>query len=116
MMRIIHLERTFRKILPELHQRWLKAGVERREILHIQTDLGSVRLKLQPSGVQLEEQTPSTMEVYLPQTYLMQMLIGYRGASEILEEEGVKIPEAALPILEALFPPGYPYIWWSDRF
>jgi hypothetical protein len=38
--------------------------------------------------------------------------MGYQS----VDETGVRVPRAALPVLEGLFPKGHPYMWWPDRF
>jgi len=72
------------------------------------TDLGEDRLCFGTSGNELL--------VQMPQWMLAQLLLGYRSVSDALFETEAHVDEEAVPILEALFPQGYPYIWISDRF
>ena len=115
-MRLINLESTFCKLLPELSIRWKRAGLSEEGDLGIQTPIGRVTLRLSEAGVTLVGNSPTTLTVSISQESLTQMIIGYRTASEVCLDKDVHIPDAVRPWLDALFPATYPYIWWSDRF
>ncbi len=116
MMRLINLEGTFSKLLPELSNRWRHTSPDWQGILRISTDIGEISLRLGATGVEMKSGGHRGVSMTIPQAQLTQMLMGYRSASEIQFDEGVDIPNAVLPWLDTLFPSGYPYIWWSDRF
>jgi predicted acetyltransferase len=47
---------------------------------------------------------------------LTQLVMGYRSVSDVALDPDVTVPARALLALDALFPKGHPYMWWSDRF
>ncbi|MCD6520081.1 MAG: GNAT family N-acetyltransferase [Anaerolineae bacterium] len=76
--------------------------------LSIVTDLGEGRIPLGTAG--------PTLRVEMPQPVFTQLLMGYRRVQDVLEEPGVQIAEEAIPLLDRLFPRGYPYMYVADRF
>jgi len=56
------------------------------------------------------------LEVAMPQGRLTQLLLGYRDIDDLLAEPEVHVDPAALPLLRAVCPAGYPYMWPGDRF
>jgi hypothetical protein len=77
-------------------------------VLALETDLGEDCLSFGAGG--------ETYRVRLPQWMLAQLLLGYRSVDDALFETEAHADPAAIPVLRALLPPGYPYIWASDRF
>jgi len=76
--------------------------------LVIHTELGEDRLKFGPARHEIV--------VHMPQWMLAQLVLGYRSADDAAFESEAQIGEEALPVLRALFPEGYPYVNWPDRF
>jgi predicted acetyltransferase len=71
------------------------------------TDLGETRTPLGGAGEWV---------VAMPQARLTQLLLGYRAIDDLLGEADVQVDAAALPLLRAICPAGYPYVWPGDRF
>jgi len=71
------------------------------------TDLGTDRVTLSAGGRQVC--------IEMPQTLLTQLVLGYRRVGDALFESDARVRDEDLPVLEALFPAGYPYMYWSDR-
>ncbi|MDP6042034.1 MAG: hypothetical protein QGG64_26025, partial [Candidatus Latescibacteria bacterium] len=112
MGRIIHLRPLMERLVPELSKR--VAQVTGRVSIGIETDIGSVGLAIDRRGVRVIR--GGVLKVKIPQMILTQMVMGYRGVSEVVNDPGVHIPQKAQPVLDALFPKTGAYMWWSDRF
>ena len=52
----------------------------------------------------------------LPQGKLTQLLMGYQTIDTLMAAQDVRCSPDLVPLLRVLFPPAYPYIWWSDSF
>jgi predicted acetyltransferase len=107
MARIINQAATIKAIQPLMLRRLQASQIDWRGTLVFSTDLGKDALEL-GSGPELV--------LHLPQTMLTQWILGYRGIEDALFETETKVPEAAVPVLKAIFPTGYPFIYPSDRF
>ncbi|HID11949.1 MAG TPA: GNAT family N-acetyltransferase [Candidatus Latescibacteria bacterium] len=117
MARIVNLEALFSKLSGELSRRLRTSHMADWEgAISIRTEEGSVGIRAEGGGVEVGPTQPGAPEVVLPQARLIQLLFGYRAAWDVASEEGVFLPPEFLPVAEALFPQGYPYMWWSDRF
>ena len=109
MARIINQRKLLGSLQPLFTRRLRAAGREGWSgVLVFQTDLGEDRLCFGASDKELH--------VQMPQWMLGQLLLGYRSVADTLFETEARVDEEAVPILEVLFPQGYPYIWVSDRF
>ena len=109
MGRIVNQHALFTLLQPLLERR-LRAS-ERGDwggTVALETDLGQERLGFGVGGKELG--------AGMPQWILAQLLLGYRSVRDALLESEAHADEELVPILQALFPQGYPYIWVSDRF
>ena len=115
MARVIDLPRLLDRMLPDLSRRVADSGF--RDAVTFRTDLGDVCLGLENGQVRrLPEPPADAHSVVLPQSALMQLAMGYRCAADVSQDPGVRIPRRALAIVDSLFPGGYPYMAWPDRF
>lgn len=118
MARIIHLRGVLAKMQDELAARLRdSAWASWQGHLALKTDLGTATLRLDAGSVALAEDHPSPDVTFaIPQAKLTPVLLGSRPVQDVLLEPDVSAPEAMAPLLETLFPPGFPYLWWPDRF
>jgi hypothetical protein len=79
--------------------------------LRIETDLGTSRLVLNAGG-----RSESRVSLKVRQDRLMQLVVGYRPAADLLSEDGVESRGPALGVLEALFSGPTPYVAKTDEF
>ena len=120
MARIINLESLMAKLSAELSRRvakvsWL-SGCEKD--FAIITDIGEVLMRVRSGRVEVE---PAPLKwvaerLELPQGKLIQLLTGYQTIDTLMAAQDVHCSPDLIPLLRVLFPPAYPYIWWSDRF
>ena len=119
MGRFIGLRGSFERLAGELGERLCRSAFKDwRGTLRLATNLGTVELHVAESDeVAVRGETGGRAVVCaLPQTALIQLLFGYRDAAEVAANPDVAIPEEALPLLRALFPPGHPFIAEPDYF
>ena len=119
MGRFIGLRGSFERLAGELGERLRRSAFKDwRGTLRLATDLGTVELHVaEPGEVAVRGKTEGRAIVCaLPQTALIQLLFGYRDAAEVAADPDAAIPEEALPLLHALFPPGHPFIAEPDYF
>ncbi|MHB9032073.1 MAG: GNAT family N-acetyltransferase [Anaerolineae bacterium] len=107
MVRLIDQADALRQVQPLLKQRLEASQVAWRGSLLFATQLSADIVALGAGPV---------VTINLPETLLAQWLVGYREVSESLYESNVQVPDGILPVLQAIFPMGYPYIFASDRF
>ncbi len=121
MMRILNQATLFEKIASVLTDRlaarpaaWLP------DALSLDTDLGVTTLEFGGGKVSVGEEWGSVARVSLSQDKLMQLLMGYRSARDLLNAPGVVLAGAVrsevLPLLDVLFPKGVPFVWTPDYF
>ena len=89
-----------------------------RGVLRLATDLGTIELHVAgPGEVAVRgESEGQAIICALPQTALIQLLFGYCDVAEVAADPDAAIPDEALPLLRALFPPGHPFIAEPDYF
>lgn len=107
--RIIDQDRTLALVQPVLARRLQQAmPLGWRGSLVFDTELATTRLVLGSADPELC--------VQLSQGTLVQLLLGYRAPADLTFESDARFATNALPVLQALFPVGYPYMWVADRF
>jgi predicted acetyltransferase len=120
MARIINLESLMAKLSAELSRRVAKesrfSGCEKD--FAIVTDIGEVLVRVRSGQVKVEPAISASIaeRLELPQGKLTQLLMGYQTIDTLIAAQDVHCSPDLIPLLRVLFPPAYPYIWWSDRF
>ena len=120
MARIINLGSLMAKLSVELSRRVAKesrlSGCEKD--FAIVTDIGEVLVRVKSGRVEVEPVTSASIaeRLELPQGKLTQLLTGYQTIDTLIAAQYVYCSPDLIPLLRVLFPPAYPYIWWSDRF
>ncbi|MCS7265318.1 MAG: GNAT family N-acetyltransferase [Armatimonadetes bacterium] len=118
MMRVINLESLMQKLSVELTKRLKNSPIRDHSCTFaIVTDIGSVKVEVCNSQVLISPCEPQEADdkLELPQSKLMQLLTGYQTIAILLVDDDVHCSPSLVPILDVLFPPAYPYIWWADR-
>jgi predicted acetyltransferase len=117
MMRIINQQALFGALIPELERRLAITNFHNYTgTLTLETDLGTMHLIIEGGTVRLEEKGLERIKLSLSQQYLIQLLIGYRSVRDVVNDPAVQIRGDAIPLLNALFPKGTPYMYFADHF
>jgi predicted nucleotide-binding protein (sugar kinase/HSP70/actin superfamily) len=86
MMRILNQQGLFEKLGPALEGRLQDSALAGRRVrLRLETDLGVTRLLLNPDG---RGELRATLKT--PQDKLMQLIVGYRPAADLLAQDGIE--------------------------
>lgn len=117
MMRILNQQPLFETLAPELERRLAASPLAgHMGALALETDLGTTTLHFADGRVTVGGDATAGVRLTLPQSALMQLVIGYRRARDVLNDPAVSLTGAGRPLLDALFPKGAPYPWLADHF
>ena len=115
MARIICLKELFDKIKPELERRLIESKNKHKASVLIDTDIGSITLKIDESVLEVSEEPKANYRIKLSQSSLTQLVLGYRDIRDLAYKEA-KVDSEVLPLLNILFPRSAPYVWPADRW
>ncbi|NQT20690.1 MAG: hypothetical protein HQ592_13365, partial [Planctomycetes bacterium] len=79
------------------------------------TEIGAVGLAITRSGVEVGKPA-GRARVRIPQRWLSGMFTGYHAIKDIAPRAGASIPSRLIPVMEALFPAGWPYVYKADSY
>ncbi|MEJ5308393.1 MAG: GNAT family N-acetyltransferase [Anaerolineae bacterium] len=117
MLRLLNQQPFFEKLAPELERRLALAhSAGYTGTLTFQTDLGTLALIINRGSIAVTGKASDGLRLELSQDKLTQLVIGYRSARDVLNDPQVTAHGDVLPLLNALFPQGQPYIWVADHF
>ncbi len=115
MMRMLNQELLLRKLRPALKRRIGYSPFGDRNVrLTIETDLARTDLRFGDRAGR--SGPPVAASVKLGQDKLMQILVGYRAADDVLSDPDVQSQGDAAALLEVLFGGQEPYVWKPDWF
>lgn len=113
MMRICDLKSTFERLLPELGGRLPTEAAG----LYLETDIGAVGLQRVDGRIVLVDHWECGLpRLTMPQRLLVTLLMGYRGAGEVLSDPLCRADAGAREAVAALFPLRSPFVPGPDRF
>jgi predicted acetyltransferase len=118
MMRIINQSSTLKGITGELEKRLRRSAHLSQwsgKIL-IATDLGQDCLGIDRGRVAHINSKANAFHLEIPQDKLIQLMMGRRSIADLAVDPYVSVTGGIIPVLEILFPLGYPHVWWPDRF
>ena len=118
MMRIINQSSTLKQVTGELEKRLRRSAHLSQwsgKIL-ISTDLGQDCLGIDRGRVAHIRSAANAFHLDIPQDKLIQLMMGRRCIEDLAVDPDVSVTGGIIPILATLFPPGYPHVWWPDRF
>ena len=118
MMRIINQSSTLKRITGELEKRLRRSAHLSQwsgKIL-ISTELGQDCLGIDRGRVAHTSSKANAFRLGVPQDKLIQLIMGRRSIEDLAVEPDVSVTGGIIPVLDALFPLGYPHVWWPDRF
>ena len=118
MMRIINQSSTVKGITGELEKRLRRSAHLSQwsgKIL-ISTELGQDCLGIDRGRVTHTNSKANAFHLEVSQDKLIQLMMGRRSTEDLVIEPDVSVTGGIIPVLDALFPLGYPHVWWPDRF
>lgn len=114
----VNLGSAFAQLAPELGRR-LEHSPKPPSVnscVSLSTDIGELTLRAKEGRVTVIEGGGAHDAVRLPQSLLMQLVVGYRPFSDLVLEPLVEVAGNPGPLLGLLFPPQWGYIWPTDHF
>lgn len=117
MLRITDLQNFFLRIFPELEKR--TKHIFRRGYnsdLKIITDIGTICLKYNNEKLTIEDDINTNNIFQIPQSYLMQVMTGYRALQDVLIVLDDNIHCTNIKFAKLLQPHRKPYIFSTDLF
>ncbi|MCZ6680535.1 MAG: GNAT family N-acetyltransferase [Candidatus Poribacteria bacterium] len=118
MMRIINQSSTLKKITDELERRLQRSAhfSQWAGRILITTELGRDCLGIDRGRVAHLASAANAYRLEMPQDKLIQLMMGRRGIEDLAVDSDVSVTGGIIPVLDTLFPVGYPHVWWPDRF
>ncbi len=120
MGRIIHQRSLLRKLAPDFARRLACSECAGwTGVVEIDTDLGCDRLAVRRGCVRSvppRMRSRPDIRLCIPQQALTQLVFGYRRAAELLCAHGCRLSADQVNVIDALFPVGWAYTWWPDRY
>jgi predicted acetyltransferase len=112
MMRILNQDGLFERMRPGMERRLARGELAGRRVsVRFETDLGTTRVVLNPKG-----KSESRVTLKVRQDRLMQLVVGYRTAADLLAADGVESRGPAAQVLAELFEGPLPYVLKADEF
>jgi predicted acetyltransferase len=116
LMKIVDFPALMRRLQPELTRRRQAAGRDLPKTqFTLATEIGAVGLAITRSGVEVGKPA-GRARVRIPQRWLSGMFTGYHAIKDIAPRAGASIPSRLIPVMEALFPAGWPYVYKADSY
>lgn len=112
MMRVVSQQSLFTKLIPELQRRASQSSLAPMT-LDVRTDVGRTVVDVAHGTV---NGSASGLTIEMPQSKLMQLMVGYRSIGDLRHDSDVRIDCDAVPFVDVLFPPCTPYVWEADHF
>lgn len=116
MGRVLNQKSMFNKLLTELSNRLLNSkynGIS--AVIHIITETETTELGINNGQIEFVISSIPDHSITLPQTKLIQLISGYRSASDLSLDSDVKI-YGERSLFDVLFPDLQPYVWKADHF
>jgi predicted N-acetyltransferase YhbS len=105
-----------KRLEPLFSKRWTEAhSALRPAAFTLKSEIGAVGLQVSGKGVALTEPARGLV-VKVPQRWLSGLLTGYYSVDDIASRDGARIPSELKPVLNILFPKGWPFVYQGDDF
>ena len=116
LLKVVDFPELMRRLEPLFTERRQAAGrAGRVPAFTMKCELGAVGLSFPKGGVRVGEPNDGPV-VRVGQRWLSGLLSGYHAASWIAPRKGVKIPAELMPVMDTLFPQGWPFVYQGDNY
>ena len=116
LMKVVDFPALMRRLEPLFTQRWCDASARLSGgVFTLESEIGAVGVRLTRNQVRITEPVAGA-KVRVPQRWLSGLLTGYHAAGDIAPRKGARIPGELLPVMEALFPRGWPFVYQGDNY
>jgi len=105
-----------RRLEPLFAQRWQEARTRLPAVrFTLASEIGSVGFVVTRDSVRVTEPTGAPC-VRVPRRWLSGLLTGYYAPGDIAPRKGARIPGELMPVLDILFPQGWPFVYQGDNY
>ncbi len=116
LMKVVDFPSLMRRLEPLLALRWRSA----RSALPparfaLLSEVGEVGLSVSEGRLRVGDPVPGP-RVRIPQRWLSGLLTGYYSVREVALRKGAAVPVELLPVMDVLFPKGWPFVCRADRY
>jgi len=116
LLKVVDLPALMKRLEPLLTRRWREARCALAPVeFTIQGEVGQVGLKVSRDGVRVGPPVPRR-RVRIPERWLPGLLTGYHPPEQIAPRKGAHVPAGLMPVMKALFPPCWPFVYQGDNF
>ncbi len=116
LMLVVDFPRLMRELAPLFSQRGREACTRLPRVrFNFETDGEAVGLTVSRSGVTVGRSTAAPT-VRVPRRWLSGLLTGYYSVDDVALRKGAKVPRDLKPVLDILFPKGWPFVYKGDDY
>ena len=116
LMLIVDFPRLMQELTPLFSERWREARTRLSNVrFTFETDGETVGLTVSRNGVAVGKSTAAPT-VRVPRRWLSGLLTGYYAVDDVASRKGAKVPRDLKPVLDILFPKGWPFVYKGDDY
>lgn len=116
LLKVVDFAALMRALEPLFTRRWLDAHSALRDVkFTLETGIGEVGLTVTRRGASIGPPVKGR-RVRIPQRWLSGLLTGYYSVRDVAPRKGAAVPAHLMPVLEILFPTGWPFVYQGDSY
>ena len=116
LMLIVDFPVLVKRLEPLFTKRWAEAhSALPGGRFTLESEIGTVGFGITKKGVRIGNAAPRP-RVRVPQRWLSGLLTGYYAVDDITSRKGARIPSELKPVLDILFPRGWPFVYQGDDY
>lgn len=116
LMKIVNFPKLMRNLQPLFNERWKKRTLRCEKIrFTLASEIGDVGITLSNNTITIC-QPDSSRRAWIPLRWLPGLISGIYSVYDIAIQKESKIPDTILPILDILFPAGWPVTYRADMY
>ena len=115
-MKIVDFPILMRRLAPLFTRRWQRSGRASAKLrFTLSSEIGSVGFTFTQRAVHVGGPVGGA-RVHIPQRWLSGLITGYYALKDVALQSGAAVPAKLAPVLETLFPPGWPFVYQGDNY
>ncbi len=116
LMKVVDFPVLMRRLQPSFAQRWQDARSSLPAArFTLESEIGKVGLWVTGNSVRVGPPGPGAA-VRVPQRWLSGLLTGYYAVRDVAGRKGAAVPPDLMPVMDILFPPGWPFVCSGDSY
>jgi predicted acetyltransferase len=116
LLKVVDFPALMHRLAPLLDRRWRDAHSSLRPArFTLASEVGEVGLAVSRRAVKVGAPADGPL-ARIPRRWLSGVLTGYHAVRDVAARRGASVPAELRPILEILFPTGWPYVYQGDNY